>query len=88
MVVEVEQVFMHCSKSLIRSGLWQPEKWPALDGVPTLAQWVKSVVDNPSQSLEDVQATTTTMRRNACTECAAPGDGAAVASSAFARVFI
>lgn len=26
--VEVRQVFSHCSKALLRSGLWKPEQWP------------------------------------------------------------
>ena len=35
--VEVEVAFMHCAKANIRSGIWQPAKWPSLDGMPTLA---------------------------------------------------
>ena len=27
-VVTVERAFMHCAKSIIRSGLWKPEAWP------------------------------------------------------------
>lgn len=27
-VVTVQRVFMHCAKSIIRSGLWKPEEWP------------------------------------------------------------
>jgi PPOX class probable FMN-dependent enzyme len=26
--VEVRQVFSHCSKAFLRSGLWKPESWP------------------------------------------------------------
>lgn len=26
-VVDIEQVFFHCSKAFLRSGLWQPESW-------------------------------------------------------------
>ncbi len=26
--VHVEECFFHCGKAFIRSGLWQPEKWP------------------------------------------------------------
>jgi PPOX class probable FMN-dependent enzyme len=37
-VVRVEEAFFHCSKALIRSGLWDSEKWPDLDGLPTLAE--------------------------------------------------
>jgi PPOX class probable FMN-dependent enzyme len=37
-VVDVEEVFFHCSKCMIRSKLWQPEHWPSLSGLPRLAQ--------------------------------------------------
>lgn len=37
-VVDVEEAFFHCSKCMIRSKLWQPEAWPSLEGLPTLAQ--------------------------------------------------
>ena len=32
--VEVEEVFVHCAKAAKRAGLWQPDRWPALDGLP------------------------------------------------------
>jgi len=54
LVVEVEEVFMHCSKSLIRSRLWQPDHWPARKTAPTLAEWVIEVVDR-DQTLDEVQ---------------------------------
>ncbi|WP_068298908.1 MSMEG_1061 family FMN-dependent PPOX-type flavoprotein [Pararhodobacter sp. CCB-MM2] len=55
LVVTVEQVFMHCSKSSVRSRLWKPAEWPDTEGVPTLAQWVKSHVAT-EQTLEEIQA--------------------------------
>ena len=36
-VVETEQVFTHCARSYLRSGLWRPETWPDPDTIPTLA---------------------------------------------------
>jgi PPOX class probable FMN-dependent enzyme len=36
--VEVEEVFMHCAKAFIRSRLWQPERWPSLEGLSCSAQ--------------------------------------------------
>lgn len=38
LVVEVEEAFFHCSKCIIRSRLWNPQEWPALEGLPNLAQ--------------------------------------------------
>lgn len=36
-VVEVEEVYVHCARAFLRSGLWKPDTWPDPDGVPTLA---------------------------------------------------
>lgn len=38
LVVEVEEAFMHCAKSIVRARLWQPEHWPVTADVPTLAE--------------------------------------------------
>ncbi len=35
-VVEIDEVYMHCARAFLRSGLWQPETWPDPDSVPTL----------------------------------------------------
>lgn len=37
LVVEVEQVFHHCAKAFLRSGLWQPETWDPEAVVPRRA---------------------------------------------------
>lgn len=54
LVIEVEEVFMHCSKSFIRSRLWHPDHWPDRKSAPTLADWVMSTVDR-EQTLEEVE---------------------------------
>jgi hypothetical protein len=54
LVVDVEEAFMHCSKSMIRSRLWYPDRWPARKSAPTLAEWVIATVDR-EQTLEEVQ---------------------------------
>jgi PPOX class probable FMN-dependent enzyme len=36
LVVEIEEVFMHCARAFLRSGLWSPETWPDPDTVPTM----------------------------------------------------
>jgi PPOX class probable FMN-dependent enzyme len=54
LVVEVEEVFMHCSKAFIRSRLWHPEHWPPRKSAPTLAEWVIEAVDR-EQTLDEVQ---------------------------------
>lgn len=37
-VVAVEHVLTHCTKCMVRSGLWQPERWPDLGEVPPFAE--------------------------------------------------
>ena len=38
LVVTVEEGFMHCSKCMIRSRLWQQDDWPDRSSVATLAE--------------------------------------------------
>lgn len=55
-VVDVEEAFFHCAKSVIRSKLWQPSEWPLLDGLPTLAQAMRDAanVDVPVKDLQEL----------------------------------
>jgi uncharacterized protein len=53
-VVAVERVLFHCGKSLIRSGLWQPESWPDISEVSTLAQALVAHA-KLAESVEDIQ---------------------------------
>lgn len=52
--VAVEQVFFHCAKAFLRSGLWSPETW-APDAVMSRAQIAKNL-ERPDDSIEDLQA--------------------------------
>ena len=63
MVVDVEEVFMHCSKSFIRSRLWHPDQWPSRGTAPTLAEWVVGTVER-EQTVEDVQVIHTNDEEN------------------------
>jgi PPOX class probable FMN-dependent enzyme len=47
LIVRVEEAFMHCAKCMVRSKLWQPDEWPPLDGLPTLAEAMKDAADMP-----------------------------------------
>ena len=38
LVVSVREAFVHCTKCVVRSHLWEPEHWPSLHGVPSLAE--------------------------------------------------
>jgi hypothetical protein len=35
--VEVDEVFMHCGKASLRSHVWQPDRWPNIDGLDSAA---------------------------------------------------
>lgn len=54
MIIDVQEAFMHCSKSLVRSRLWHPDKWPERKTAPTLADWVLATVDR-EQTLDEIQ---------------------------------
>ncbi len=45
--VHVEEAFFHCAKCMIRSHLWQPEHWPSIEGLPTLAETMKDAASIP-----------------------------------------
>ncbi|MFD0168142.1 pyridoxamine 5'-phosphate oxidase family protein [Streptomyces decoyicus] len=53
LLVEVEEVFYHCSKAFLRSQLWRPETWQP-DALPSRARIVKGVEaqDMPLAELE------------------------------------
>lgn len=55
LVVDVAEAFVHCTKCMVRSKLWDRAHWPPSDGLPTLA---RAVVDHAglSRSVEEVQA--------------------------------
>ncbi|MFD3546329.1 pyridoxamine 5'-phosphate oxidase family protein [Streptomyces sp. NPDC058655] len=53
LVVEIEEVFFHCSKSLIRSALWKSESWQP-GAVPSRARIAKSI-ERPGEALEDLE---------------------------------
>jgi PPOX class probable FMN-dependent enzyme len=36
-VIAIDEVYMHCARSFLRSGMWQPDKWPDPDTIPTLS---------------------------------------------------
>lgn len=43
--VAVEEVFTHCAKAFLRSGLWEPEQWPE-DDLPSIAQMATRTTDD------------------------------------------
>src|SRR5690606_41723158 len=46
-VVEIDEAFTHCARSILRSKLWEPESWPDPDTIPTLAAMMAEQKDLP-----------------------------------------
>ncbi len=53
-VVTVEEVFTHCGKAFMRSGLWQPETWESGD-LPSIAVLAKTYTQ-PEAPLEELES--------------------------------
>jgi PPOX class probable FMN-dependent enzyme len=53
MVVEIDEVFYHCSKAFLRSSLWDPQTWDP-QSVPSRAV-ISHSVERQNQSLADVE---------------------------------
>ncbi len=41
LVVQVTELYLHCAKAFLRSGLWQPETWPDRDELPSAGRIIK-----------------------------------------------
>jgi uncharacterized protein len=54
LVVEIEEIFSHCSKAFLRSGTWSPESWQP-DALPSRARLSKALErqDDPLEVLEE-----------------------------------
>jgi PPOX class probable FMN-dependent enzyme len=55
LVVDVEQVFFHCSKAFLRSELWEPQTWSPHEGVPRRAVLAHQV-EPDGRSVEELDA--------------------------------
>ncbi|MFI6520670.1 pyridoxamine 5'-phosphate oxidase family protein [Spirillospora sp. NPDC050679] len=53
-VVEIEQIFFHCGKALLRSALWKPETWDP-DALPSHARITKDVIPGETATVEQLE---------------------------------
>jgi PPOX class probable FMN-dependent enzyme len=51
-VVEVEELYMHCAKAFLRSSLWQPETWPDRSTLPSLGTILRDQLSLPVSAAE------------------------------------
>lgn len=54
LLVEVEELYMHCSKAFLRSALWKPETWPDRASLPTLGRIAKDHLNLEGVSAESI----------------------------------
>ncbi|MBM7089247.1 MSMEG_1061 family FMN-dependent PPOX-type flavoprotein [Streptomyces sp. NPDC012461] len=54
-VVQVEEVYPHCPKSLMRAHAWQPEKWLPADAQPSSAEVTLAQLDLPGLTVEQIE---------------------------------
>jgi PPOX class probable FMN-dependent enzyme len=52
-VVNIEQVFFHCAKAFLRSGLWEPETWNP-SGIVSRAE-IAHRLERPNESIEELE---------------------------------
>jgi hypothetical protein len=53
-VIEIEQVFSHCQKAFMRSGLWDHASWPSIEEIPSVAALCKAVQPT-TETLEELE---------------------------------
>jgi hypothetical protein len=51
-VIEVEELYLHCAKAFLRASLWQPETWPDRSTLPTLGTIYKDQLSLPMSAAE------------------------------------
>jgi hypothetical protein len=52
LIVEIEEVFMHCAKALMRSHLWDPERHIDRSSFPTLGKVFKDQIGSDKDAEE------------------------------------
>ena len=64
LLVEIDQIFMHCPKAFMRSRLWQPQSWRP-EALPSPAALIKAIQETPEtlEELEDYYAPANYSRR-------------------------
>ena len=54
LLVRVREAFFHCGKSMIRSSMWEPDRWGSIDGLPTYGRALKDHCSLP-HPLADIE---------------------------------
>lgn len=54
-VVDVEEVYLHCAKALRRARLWEPDAWPSTEALPSAGKIYKDqlgLTDVPAEAID------------------------------------
>lgn len=54
-IVEIQEIYIHCAKAFIRSKLWDPTTWPSRNELPSMATIVKAHADLRESSIEEIE---------------------------------
>ncbi|MGP4022472.1 pyridoxamine 5'-phosphate oxidase family protein [Actinomadura sp. 3N407] len=54
-LIDVEELYMHCAKAFLRSSLWNPETWPDRKSLPTLGRIAKDHmgIENSAEAIDE-----------------------------------
>ena len=55
LVLAAEEVYTHCPKAFVRSGLWEPATWPGDDEQPSPALMLRDHVGDPALTLAEAE---------------------------------
>jgi len=55
LVLHAEEVFTHCPKAFVRSGLWDPATWPSTQEQPSPAAMLRDHVGDPDFTLAQAE---------------------------------
>jgi predicted pyridoxine 5'-phosphate oxidase superfamily flavin-nucleotide-binding protein len=47
-VIDIDEVCVHCARAFLRSDLWEPARWPDPDAVPSLAAIMAEQKNRPA----------------------------------------
>lgn len=54
-VVEIQEIYIHCAKAFIRSKLWDTKTWPNRNELPSMATIVKAHAELRESSIEEIE---------------------------------
>lgn len=54
-VLDPDELYTHCPKAFVRSGIWAPETWSADEELPSVGEVGLAFTTNPDETLESVE---------------------------------